>query len=543
MKKLKTKHPLISVIMAVYNSEKYLTEAIESVLNQTFSNFEFIIVNDGSKDGSEDIIKKYLKKDSRIIYLKNNKNLGQSITRNKAIKKATGKYIAIVDSDDICVPTRFKKQVNFLEKNDEIGVLGTNYFSFTSSQNECELVVQSDNFINGKVCVHNPTCMIRKNLFLKYGNFKFKNGEDVEMYYRWFSKGVKFYNLNEPLYKYRAAHGANISDVRKKIQVWAAFKVNMIAIFKNKVRFSLSGYLYTAELFLYFIYLSLNLDKIYKRENNILQHNISAHNRKCHQYEKEHVEIYNDIEQNRLSQIISKALSEVKSGTKPVKCLDFGCGAGNITQYLLKDSSNYVVSADVSEEFLNLIKIKYSSFINKRLDTLLLNGINLKSIENSSFDFIGSYSVLHHVPDYLSIIKEFVRILKPGGVLYIDHEASPATWRLNKYLREYNKLLHKETIKKTRLHRFKHLFVLSYWSDAIKERLNPKYMSEGDIHVFVDDHIEWRKIEKILSDNNVKIIQQDDYLLYNKHCSDDLYNKYKDKIDNTRAIIARKGIK
>ena len=93
-------NPLVSVVMSVYNSEKYLKEAIESILNQTYTNFEFIIVNDGSTDSSLDIIQEYMKKDERIVLIsRDNKGLPYSL--NEGIEKAKGKYIARMDADDI----------------------------------------------------------------------------------------------------------------------------------------------------------------------------------------------------------------------------------------------------------------------------------------------------------------------------------------------------------------------------------------------------------------------------------------------------------
>ena len=96
---------LISVLMPVYNVEKYLQEAIESILNQTYSNFEFLIINDGSSDKSGEIINSY--NDSRIVYLQNNKNKGLVYTLNYGISLAKGEYIARMDGDDISLPDRF----------------------------------------------------------------------------------------------------------------------------------------------------------------------------------------------------------------------------------------------------------------------------------------------------------------------------------------------------------------------------------------------------------------------------------------------------
>jgi glycosyltransferase involved in cell wall biosynthesis len=111
-------NPQISVIMAVYNGEKYLAEAIESILNQTFKEFEFIIIDDGSKDNSLNIIKRYAKKDSRIIIIKNEKNMKLAWSLNKGLKIARGKYIARMDSDDISLTDRLEKQYYFLEKKE-----------------------------------------------------------------------------------------------------------------------------------------------------------------------------------------------------------------------------------------------------------------------------------------------------------------------------------------------------------------------------------------------------------------------------------------
>ena len=116
--------PVISVIMPVYNTkEKFLREAVESILNQTFTDFEFIIINDGSDSITEDIILSY--KDLRIKYLKNEQNLGIVQSLNKAVKTAKGKYIARMDADDISMPHRLEKQYEFMENHPQCGVCGT----------------------------------------------------------------------------------------------------------------------------------------------------------------------------------------------------------------------------------------------------------------------------------------------------------------------------------------------------------------------------------------------------------------------------------
>ncbi|SVC41049.1 uncharacterized protein METZ01_LOCUS293903, partial [marine metagenome] len=110
--------PLITVLMPVYNGAKYLNEAIDSILNQTFQNFEFIIIDDGSTDDSVKIIKSY--DDNRIRLVENRNNLGQSETLNKGLSLTRGKYIARMDQDDISMPERLKKQFEFMENNSDV---------------------------------------------------------------------------------------------------------------------------------------------------------------------------------------------------------------------------------------------------------------------------------------------------------------------------------------------------------------------------------------------------------------------------------------
>jgi len=115
--------PSISIVMPVYNAEKYVAEAIGSILCQTFSDFELIVVNDGSTDASLDIIKTF--KDSRITVLENKTNLGNYATRNKGHLAAHGKYICVMDADDLAFPDRLEKQYAFMEQKTEVGIAGS----------------------------------------------------------------------------------------------------------------------------------------------------------------------------------------------------------------------------------------------------------------------------------------------------------------------------------------------------------------------------------------------------------------------------------
>lgn len=211
--------PLVSVIMPVYNSEAHLREAIESILNQSYQDFEFILINDGSIDKSEAIIQSY--RDDRIVYVKNEYNLGISRTRNKALRLAKGFYIVMADSDDISLPTRIEIQLNFLQKNPEIDILGGQLLLINSTGKEggtWNYPISSEQIqkaILKSCCIAQPTVMIKRQVLVSVNGYSTLNmvGEDYHLWLR-LTKNHLAYNLPELLVKYRI-HAANIS--RKKL--------------------------------------------------------------------------------------------------------------------------------------------------------------------------------------------------------------------------------------------------------------------------------------------------------------------------------------
>lgn len=263
------KNPLVSVIMAVFNREKYVAEAIESVLNQTYKNLELIVVNDGSSDKSDLIIRQYLRKDKRVLYINSKVNLGQSGARNLAIKRARGDFIVISDSDDLCMKDRIKTQIRYFEKNfSNTDVLGSYYQLFSDYTDLTGLIVKANknDIFDGRPPVHNPTCMIKTDVFKQFGlyNSKFDDAEDVELWSRWFYQGVRFANLEVPLYKKRN-HGGNVSTLRIRHQVYLMLLINLRSIFVYGIRFSTNGYLRILEQLGYYLYLTLGLNRFYSR--------------------------------------------------------------------------------------------------------------------------------------------------------------------------------------------------------------------------------------------------------------------------------------
>jgi len=217
-------NPKISVMMTVYNAEKYIREAIESILNQTFSDFEFIILDDHSTDNSYEIINEYAKRDNRILVLSNEKNLGIAESRTKCIKYAKGKYIAIADADDISVPTRFEKQLKYLEKHKECGVVGSFIQLFDSETGKIigsRKYYEDDVRIRKRIFIYSPIAqpasMIRKEVFdyIGFYNPEYPPVEDLDIWFRLGTK-YKFANIQEVLLNYRVhQNSATIKNMHR----------------------------------------------------------------------------------------------------------------------------------------------------------------------------------------------------------------------------------------------------------------------------------------------------------------------------------------
>lgn len=194
----------LSVIMSVYNGETFLNTSIESILNQSFENFEFIIIDDCSIDNSLEIIKTYAKKDKRIKILRNYTNIGLTKSLNKALKCCKGRFIARQDVDDISLPQRFAEQLAFLEKNPNYAFCGTNGLKKYDNQelvNQFEYKEIRKNLIFWN-CFHHTSIMIRKKILEKYGYYdeKLFYSQDFELWCRLIYKfKLKAKNLPEIL--------------------------------------------------------------------------------------------------------------------------------------------------------------------------------------------------------------------------------------------------------------------------------------------------------------------------------------------------------
>ena len=221
--------PLVSVVMPVYNGEKYVSEAIESILAQTFTDFEYIIVDDGSQDRSAEIIRCYQGRDKRIRILTHECNLGGADARNQALALACGEFIAAMDGDDVCPPERLRKQVDHLQRNPGIGALGAGALAvdedlrslYRFNLPERHALIAFNLFV-GSFLIH-PTVMIRRELLETVGGYETgrRTAIDTELWSRLMWR-TRFANLPDTLLLYRRhdAQHHTTRDAPLKAQAW-----------------------------------------------------------------------------------------------------------------------------------------------------------------------------------------------------------------------------------------------------------------------------------------------------------------------------------
>ncbi|ENN6197677.1 glycosyltransferase [Vibrio vulnificus] len=208
------KSPKISVLMPAYNVEKYISDAIKSVLEQTFVDFELIIINDSSNDKTAEIINCWVNRDERIVYLENEKNLGIARTLNKALELAKGEYIIRMDSDDISLPNRFEVLLHEINKRN-VNILG----SSTLTINESGHVTGGYNAIEEhkdlvKTCKYSTPILhiwiCKKSLYDKVGGYRFAPVEDYDFLLRCIKSGYKLGNIPQALYQVRIRTGNTV---------------------------------------------------------------------------------------------------------------------------------------------------------------------------------------------------------------------------------------------------------------------------------------------------------------------------------------------
>lgn len=289
----------------------------------------------------------------------------------------------------------------------------------------------------------------------------------------------------------------------------------------------------------------------------LVEHNRKSHDLVADEYDSVHIEIFNPTEQNRIKSVLGKAFNCLVNVSGQLKALDFGSGTGNLTKHLL-DLGLEVTSADVSPVCLAKIDKKFGN--GDKLSTHLLNGKDLANIPDNSFDLVATYSVLHHVPDYLSIIDEFVRVSKPNGIIVIDHEVCPSYWRNEKkffsYLEELGRNFYSDHLyelgitaepKYGGLFRFitpiKKIYSFCALNKQSKNKSenNERLMSlDGDVHVFMDDHIEWDTIRSRLRPHCDFLVDEDYLVCRERSEPPPVWHKWCDKVSDMHLVMARK---
>lgn len=229
--------PKVSVVMSVYNGSRYLQESVQSILNQTFTDFEFIIIDDGSSDNSWEILTKYASKDTRIKLHKNQENIGLTKSLNRGLNLAKGEYIARQDADDISILNRLQLQVDFLDAHPEIGGLGS-AVEFIDCQGSVvrQLEVPTDHetleallLINN--CLWHSSMTIRRSLLQKLGGYNEEMlcTQDYDLWWR-ISRKSRLATLPDILLQYRLDNASAVSKLKRKQQLECAQKISFRAI-------------------------------------------------------------------------------------------------------------------------------------------------------------------------------------------------------------------------------------------------------------------------------------------------------------------------
>lgn len=202
-----TNNPLVTVVMPVYNAERFLRESLDSILRQTYTRFELIVINDGSTDSSKKIIDEYSKKDSRIISIHQN-NQGVVATANHAIQLAKGKYIARMDADDVSMPNRLSQQVDLFKKNPDAILVCSDFEVFDEDGNFCyrEILPTKNDDIKRSLYIRNPiangSTMIQKDALISADCFDNVFAEDFHLWIK-LSKIGNFLSTGSVLYRWR----------------------------------------------------------------------------------------------------------------------------------------------------------------------------------------------------------------------------------------------------------------------------------------------------------------------------------------------------
>jgi SAM-dependent methyltransferase len=277
-------------------------------------------------------------------------------------------------------------------------------------------------------------------------------------------------------------------------------------------------------------------------DERIISANRRAYRRLRRHMARDAPEYFNPTEQARLGAALQHAISAIAGDRDgPVRAFDVGCGGGNLTRHLLEQSC-VVTAADVSPDLVEVVARRYGG--DGRLSTMVLDGRTLAPVASGSMDLVGTYSVLHHVPDYLALVAEMCRVLRPGGVIVIDHELSPSFWEQPSGHAELQAAVREAVLASSRwapVHRrWQRALLPSTWITRARLMRDPRYQPGGDIHVWPDDHVEWDRVADVLRACGCEVVAAEDYLAYRGEYSDELYARFAGRLADMRLLIGRK---
>lgn len=220
---------LVSIIMPAYNAEKYIADSINSVKDQTYRNWELIVINDCSSDKTVEIVEELASKDERIHLINNKKNFGVALSRNRGIREATGKYIAFLDSDDLWISDKLEKQIAFMDYQG-INFSFTNYQKFDSETGKRTKVmrgpdVMSADDVLGDTSIGCLTVVINQQAVGKFYMPDMKHMEDNATWYEILKKGNKAYRIDEILALYREGNQSlTANKFDSAVQQWNVYR-------------------------------------------------------------------------------------------------------------------------------------------------------------------------------------------------------------------------------------------------------------------------------------------------------------------------------
>jgi SAM-dependent methyltransferase len=275
--------------------------------------------------------------------------------------------------------------------------------------------------------------------------------------------------------------------------------------------------------------------------DQLVERSVRRYAKHSRSYGRNHPEIFNPVEQERLRGELGRLVSE--SAGSPPHALDLGAGSGNVTAHLLEVGAR-VTAAEVSPHFIDLLHDRFGDAI----ESVRINGVDLDVLPDATFDLVTLYSVLHHIPDYLAIVPEIARVLRPGGHVYFDHEVTEEYWRPDGCWAEYQRACreqrrHEPGPWNPDRYRWQRFLRFGSYIRALRTLRDPEYMlrREGDIHVTPEDHIEWPKLVEAIERAGMTVVRTVDYLNYSANAPLEVWQRYRDRgCTSMRCLVARR---